>query len=70
MNLVSALIAEENVMMPLLTAGVPRKPARAKPGRRWGSSSLDTGCGICSGTCPAGRSNAWQSPGPLANDPA
>ena len=29
-NLLSALTAEENVMMPLLTAGVPRKRARAK----------------------------------------
>jgi len=29
-NLLSALTAEENVMMPLLTAGVPRKQARAK----------------------------------------
>ncbi|HEY9355525.1 MAG TPA: ABC transporter ATP-binding protein [Arthrobacter sp.] len=29
-NLLSALTAEENVMMPLLTAGVPRKHARAK----------------------------------------
>ncbi|TQJ38124.1 putative ABC transport system ATP-binding protein [Arthrobacter sp. SLBN-112] len=29
-NLLSALTAEENVMMPLLTAGVPRKQARTK----------------------------------------
>ncbi|MFY9633997.1 MAG: ABC transporter ATP-binding protein [Cellulosimicrobium cellulans] len=29
-NLLSALTAEENVMMPLLTAGVPRRQARAK----------------------------------------
>ncbi|MHA7221757.1 ABC transporter ATP-binding protein [Arthrobacter sp. RHLT1-20] len=29
-NLLSALTAEENVMMPLITAGVPRKRARAK----------------------------------------
>ncbi|AOT02322.1 ABC transporter ATP-binding protein [Arthrobacter sp. U41] len=29
-NLLSALTAEENVMMPLITAGVPRKHARAK----------------------------------------
>ncbi|WP_104172922.1 ABC transporter ATP-binding protein [Arthrobacter sp. Y81] len=29
-NLLSALTAEENVMMPLVTAGVPRKEARAK----------------------------------------
>lgn len=29
-NLLSALTAEENVMMPLLTAGVPRNKARAK----------------------------------------
>ncbi|MCO4239748.1 ABC transporter ATP-binding protein [Pseudarthrobacter raffinosi] len=29
-NLLSALTAEENVMMPLLTARVPRKEARAK----------------------------------------
>lgn len=29
-NLLSALTAEENVMLPLLTAGMHRKPARAK----------------------------------------
>lgn len=29
-NLLSALTAEENVMLPLITAGVPRKEARAK----------------------------------------
>lgn len=29
-NLLSALTAEENVMMPLITAGIPRKEARAK----------------------------------------
>lgn len=55
--------------MPLLTAGMPRKQARAKARAALEQLRLGHRLRNLPRTYPAGRSNAWPSPGPWPTTP-